>query len=95
MTCTVRPTRPGDADAISEVIVQALTETNSRNYAPEIIARLTRSFTPDAVKTLMDGRTMFTAELAGRVVGTASLDKARVRTVFVAPTSRGSASAAR
>jgi hypothetical protein len=53
MTCTVRPTRPGDADAISEVIVQALTETNSRDYAPEIIARLTRSFTPDAVKTLM------------------------------------------
>jgi GNAT superfamily N-acetyltransferase len=89
MTCTVRPTRPGDADAISKVIVQALTETNSRDYAPEIIARLTCSFTPDAVQTLLDGKTMFTAELAGRVVGTASLDEARVRMVFVAPDVQG------
>lgn len=89
MKCTIRPSRPDDADDISHVIVRALRETNSRDYASEIIARLTRGFAPDAIRMLMDTRTMFTAELAGRIVGTASLGKAVVRTVFVAPDVQG------
>jgi predicted N-acetyltransferase YhbS len=89
MTCTIRPARPGDARDISNVIVQALRQTNSRDYAPEIIARVERSFGPDAIASLMEGRLMFTAERAGRIAGTASLDKATVQTVFVAPDVQG------
>jgi N-acetylglutamate synthase-like GNAT family acetyltransferase len=85
MTCTVRPARTDDADEISRVIVRALRESNSKDYAPEIIARVERSFEPGAIRTLIDSRTMFTAEIERRIVGTASLDQAVVRTVFVAP----------
>jgi N-acetylglutamate synthase-like GNAT family acetyltransferase len=85
MTCTVRPARTSDAEDISRVIVRALRETNSKDYSPEIIARVERSFEPGAIRTLIDSRTMFIAEIEGRIVGTASLDKAVARTVFVAP----------
>jgi N-acetylglutamate synthase-like GNAT family acetyltransferase len=89
MTCTVRPARPNDASDISRVIAQALRETNSKDYSQEIIARVERSFEPVAIRTLMDSRTMFTAEIADRIVGTASRDAAVVRTVFVAPDVQG------
>jgi predicted N-acetyltransferase YhbS len=89
MTCTIRPSRPGDADDISHVIVRALKDTNGRDYAPEIIARIARSFEPAAIKNMMDTRAMFTAEIADKIVGTASLDQAMVRTAFVAPDVQG------
>jgi predicted N-acetyltransferase YhbS len=89
MTCTIRPARPGDAGDISTLIVQALRQTNSRDYARDIIARVEGGFGPDAIGSLMEGRLMLTAELAGRIVGTASLDQATVRTVFVAPDVQG------
>jgi N-acetylglutamate synthase-like GNAT family acetyltransferase len=38
---------------------------------------------------LIDSRTMFASEIEGRIVGTASLDQAVVRTVFVAPDIQG------
>jgi hypothetical protein len=46
MTRTVRPARTDDADDISRVIVRALRETNSKDYSPEIIVRVERSFEP-------------------------------------------------
>jgi predicted N-acetyltransferase YhbS len=89
MTCIIRPAHPSDADDISNVIIQALRQTNGKDYAPEIIARIARGFEPDAIKTLIDTRVMFTAELAGRIVGTAGLDRSMARTVFVAPDVQG------
>lgn len=89
-TCTVRPSRRDDASAISDVVLRALSETNSKDYSPEIIARVRRSFGPQEIEALMNTRAMFTAELDGCVVGTASLDATMVRTVFVAPDVQGS-----
>jgi N-acetylglutamate synthase-like GNAT family acetyltransferase len=85
MDCTIRPALEDDADGISSVILRALRETNAKDYADEIIARVERSFGPDAVRKLIGNRTVFVATLGSRIVGTASLDGSVVRTVFVAP----------
>lgn len=85
MECIIRPAREDDADGISGVILLALRETNAKDYSDEIIERVGRSFSPDAVRQLIGKRTVFVAAIGGRVVGTASLDGNVVRTVFVAP----------
>jgi N-acetylglutamate synthase-like GNAT family acetyltransferase len=85
MECTVRPAREDDAGDISAVILRALRETNARDYTAEIIERVERSFSPDAVLQLIGKRTVFVATNGDHVVGTASLDGSVVRTVFVAP----------
>ncbi|MBW7971962.1 GNAT family N-acetyltransferase [Bradyrhizobium sp. BR 10289] len=89
MDCTIRPARGDDAGDISGVILRALRETNAKDYTDEIIARVARSFSPDAVRQLIEKRTVFVAVLGSRVVGTASLDGNVVRTVFVAPDVQG------
>jgi len=85
MSCTIRPALEDDAEAISEVILRALRETNAKHYSREIIARVERSFSPTAVLQLISRRKVFVATLGSRVVGTASLEGSVVRTVFVTP----------
>ncbi|CUT12859.1 GCN5related Nacetyltransferase [Bradyrhizobium sp.] len=85
MECAIRPALRDDAAHISAVIVRALRETNAKDYTNEIIERIVRSFSPEAVRQLIGQRTVFVATICGRVVGTASLDGNFVRTVFVAP----------
>lgn len=85
MDCTIRPAREDDAADISAVILRALRETNAKDYTDEIIAKIERSFSPDAVRQLIAQRTVLVANIGNRVVGTASLDGNVVRTVFVAP----------
>lgn len=85
MDCTIRPALSDDAADISAVILRALRETNAKDYASEIIERIERSFSPDAVRELIGKRTVFVATIGSRVVATASLDGSVVRTVFVAP----------
>lgn len=85
MDCTIRPALDDDAADISAVILRALRETNAKDYTDEIIATVERSFSPDAVRALIAKRTVVVASIGNRLVGTASLDGAVVRTVFVAP----------
>lgn len=85
MDCTIRPALSDDAADISAVILRALRETNAKDYTNEIIERIERSFSPDAVRELIGKRTVFVAAVGSRVVATASLDGSVVRTVFVAP----------
>ena len=40
MECTIRPACEDDADEISAVILRTLRETNAKNYAREIIERI-------------------------------------------------------
>ncbi len=89
MPYTIRPAGLGDAPAISAVIITTLHETNRHDYSSDIITRVERSFSPDAVVTLLSKRTVFVADDSGRIIGTASLDGAVVRTVFVAPDAQG------
>jgi len=83
--CMIRPALESDAGAISVVILRALRETNARDYTEEIIERVARSFSPQAVLQLIDKRQVLVATIGSRVVGTASLEDSVVRTVFVDP----------
>ncbi|HEY8336112.1 MAG TPA: GNAT family N-acetyltransferase [Tardiphaga sp.] len=85
----VRRAEAGDANDISQVIVRALRETNARDYAPEIIARLERSFTPSAVEQQIERRDVFVGLIDDRIVGTASLEGQVIQTVFVSPDAQG------
>ncbi|WP_363213557.1 GNAT family N-acetyltransferase [Mesorhizobium sp.] len=85
----IRPASEDDAEPVSRVIVAALRETNARDYAPDIIARVQQSFSPSAMLQFFRKRQVFVAVVGNRVVGTASLDGAMVRSVFVDPAFQG------
>jgi N-acetylglutamate synthase-like GNAT family acetyltransferase len=81
----IRPAVRHDAEAISRVIVRALRETNTQDYPSEIIASVASNFSPERVGELMGAREVLVAVLTDEIVGTASLQGAVVRTVFIAP----------
>jgi N-acetylglutamate synthase-like GNAT family acetyltransferase len=78
-----------DAAMISELIVRTLRESNGRDYSPDIIEQVQRSFSPQAILGLLDKRQVYVATFNQRVVATASLDQDVVRSVFVAPACQG------
>ena len=81
----LRAARDCDAEAISQVIVSALRETNAKDYPREVIERLAQIFSPAAVLGMIGKRKVFVATWGQRIVGTASLDGRVVHAVFVAP----------
>lgn len=89
MTCQIRLATRDDATAISRVVIAALRESNARDYSPEIIAQVENSFAPEAVRALLDTRTVFVALSGESLIATASLDGAVVRSVFVDPVYQG------
>lgn len=56
MNCTIRLALEDDADDISGVILRALRETNAKDYTNETIERVERSFSPGAVRRLIETR---------------------------------------
>jgi GNAT superfamily N-acetyltransferase len=85
----IRPSVPADAKAISRVIVGALRETNAPDYGLEIIERLAGGFSPAHVADMLRDGDLLVAVMAGEIVGTARLQDATIRTVFVAPHAQG------
>ncbi|VVN42552.1 GNAT family N-acetyltransferase [Pseudomonas fluorescens] len=78
-----------DAAIISELIVRTLRESNGRDYSPDVIAQVQRSFSPQAIPGLLDKRQVYVATLNQHIVATASLDQDVVRSVFVEPGCQG------
>lgn len=89
MTVQVRAALPEDAVAISQVIIEALRQSNARDYPPEVIAQVAQHFAPSHVLSLINGRRVYVATVNDRVIGTASLDQSVVRSVFVDPALQG------
>jgi GNAT superfamily N-acetyltransferase len=85
----IRSAVPDDAKAISRVIIRALRESNAQDYPPEVIDSVSANFSPERVTQLMTERDVLIAVVADEVVGTASLQGAAVRTVFVDPDRQG------
>jgi predicted N-acetyltransferase YhbS len=83
--CDLRAARDGDAEAVSQVIVSALRESNASDYPREVIERLAQIFNPAAVLDMIGKRKVFVATSEQRIIGTASLDGRVVHAVFVAP----------
>jgi len=89
MQCQIRRAIESDAQAISKVVIAALHESNARDYPPEVIAQVEENFCPASILRLMKQRQMYVAVVEQHVVGTASLDQAVVRSVFVNPRHQG------
>jgi len=85
----IRQAREADADAISDVIVQALRLSNAADYPPQVIERVAANFDAASVRRLMASREMFVALDGARVVATAGLAGDVVRSVFVLPELQG------
>src|SRR5215475_6363099 len=81
----LRAAQNDDAEAVSQVIVCALRNSNARDYPREVTERLTQIFSSAAVLDMMGKRRVFVATSGQRIVGTASLDGGTVHAVFVAP----------
>jgi N-acetylglutamate synthase-like GNAT family acetyltransferase len=78
-----------DAAMISELIVRTLRESNGRDYSPDIIEQVQRSFSPQAILDLLGRRQVYVATFNQHIVATASLDQDVVRSVFVEPGCQG------
>ena len=72
MECHVRPATSKDAAAISHVVIAALRQSNSQDYAPDIIAQVERNFAPEAVTVQLVQRKVLVALLGDTIIGTAS-----------------------
>lgn len=65
MAFTIRPALRDDAAEISRVVLSALHGSNAREYGPETIARVARSFTPDGITAQIAARQVFVAMEGG------------------------------
>ncbi len=89
MSTAVRLAQPTDAQGISQVILAALHSSNARDYPADVIARVARNFTPEAVLELLKRRLVLVAMQDQVIVATAALDGHVVRSVFVNPALQG------
>lgn len=85
MDAYIRLATVEDAQAISNVVISALRQSNTKDYPADVIARVEQNFSPLAIERLMVRRRMYVASVDQRVVATASLDGDVIRSVFVAP----------
>jgi GNAT superfamily N-acetyltransferase len=85
----IRPATVADAEAICRVAIRTLRETNARDYTPDVIARLVAGFSPQRIAAFIASRPFYVALAHGAVVGTANLDGAAARAVFVDPGHQG------
>lgn len=89
MDCYIRLATTEDAQAISNVVISALRESNAQDYCAAIIAQVEQSFSPQAIVQWLSLRKVYVATVEQRVVATASLDAEVVRSVFVEPQQQG------
>ena len=89
MTLSIRDARLEDAIAISALIIAAIRETNAKDYPASFIEKLPEHFAPEHVANRIRSRNTYVSVKSGDILGTASLDKATVRSVFVMPEHQG------
>jgi len=85
MDIQIRNASATDAPAIRNTIINALRESNARDYSSEIIEQVVRSFSAPAVMKMLTERQVIVATVDGHVVATASLQANTIRSVFVDP----------
>ena len=84
----IRRATARDAEAVYEIVLRALRETNARDYPASVIDRLVLTL-PKGVVSKLEEWQAYVAVVDGRIVGTVSLDGKTVRAVFVHPDYQG------
>lgn len=99
MELEIRRATEADAEAISTVIVRAVTEVNARDYPIDAIAEIVAGAGPEGVRARLAARTVFVATRGGEVLGTAGLEEtpegAALRSLYVCPDAHGQGIGAR
>lgn len=80
----IRRAMADDSRVVHEIVLQALRETNARDYPASVIDRLVLTL-PEKIASDLDRWHAFVADRRRRVVGTASLHGHTVKSVFVHP----------
>lgn len=80
----LRQFTPEDADLLSRLIIRNLRRVNIRDYSAEAVEALVPFFTPERLIENSKHQYTIVCTRGAELVGTASLDGDRVRTVFVA-----------
>ncbi len=83
-TRIIRDAKLGDAEAISQLIIQTLKETNAKDYSQAVIEEVIKNFSPAQITARIKQREVFVVEQED-IIATASLEKNMVRSVFVLP----------
>jgi GNAT superfamily N-acetyltransferase len=84
----VRRAGAEDIDAVRDIVLRAVRETNGRDYPASVIDRLASTL-PDAVASKLQESHAYVAVVGGRIVGTARLNGNTVSSVFVCPDHQG------
>ena len=80
----IRRATAGDAEAVYEIVLRALRETNSRDYPASVIDRLVLTL-PKGVASKLEEWHAYVAVIDGRIVGTGSLNGKTIRAVLRSP----------
>ena len=80
----IRRATAGDAEAVYEIVLRALRETNSHDYPASVIDRLVWTL-PKGVASKLEEWHAYVAVIDGRIVGTGSLNGKTIRAVLRSP----------
>ena len=84
-TLLVRLAEPGDAAAISAMVIAAIRQSNASDYRPGVLDALAADFSREKTAAKMAQRKTLVAMVSGAIVGTAGFEAAKIQAVFVAP----------
>lgn len=81
----IRRFRENDARQVSELVINTVKKVNSKEYPDFVIENAIREFTPENVLNLSKKKEIYVMVDQEKIIGTASLEKNVVYTVFVHP----------
>src|SRR5271165_891689 len=88
MEILIRRATAADAEAVHQIVLLALRETNARDYPSSVIDRLVLTL-PERVASNLETWCAFVAMVNGQIVGTGSLNGQTVSSVYVHPDYQG------
>jgi hypothetical protein len=80
----IRRATAGDAEAVYQIVLRALRETNARDYPASVIDRLVLTL-PEGVASKLEEWQAYVAVVDGRIVGTGTLNGKTVRAGLYSP----------
>lgn len=80
----IRPLVPEDADELSQLIWRNLREVLIADYTADAVEALIPTYAPESIRAYSQKQIALVATVDNKLAGTASLDKDRVRHVYVA-----------
>ena len=81
----IRGFKSNDAEILSSMIRKCLVTINNKDYSKKVISKMCNKFSPQNIIRLSRTRRIYVAVEKLKLIGTASLEKNRILSVFVEP----------